>query len=960
MVELHVIAQDSNLRTIKINCKQMRIFKVDMNDVYPCTFTYNDPSLEICQEECKQRNIDAFSSAHLTCISSTDPEKNNGEIIIQVPDDLLNYVQEGKILRISVEFAAETPLGGVHFGGGVPRKIDDPNYSVTVPHLFTYGHENSSRLWFPSVDSYSEPCSWKLEFTVDASMVAVSCGDLVDVIYTHDKKRKTYHYQLNIPTCAPAIGLAVGPFEVIVDPNMHEVTHFCLPHLRSHLQATCSFLHEAFEFYEELLSTRYPYTCYKQVFVDEAYGDCISYASMSIFDVNLLHSKHIIDQTYDTRNILASAIAKQFFGTFITMNAYSDCWLTRGISAHLSSQYRKKAFGNNEYRFFVNRELHEVIAYEQTHGGVILDPSKTSDNDNSNALYFSYRYPHTVSPLYDEIHRKKSHLIIRMLEDRIGRELMLQVFNKLLSLAINASQQKITANTLMAWINIQISTSSFTKVIFNVTGKEIGTFLGQWVHIGGHPKFHGSFAFNRKRNIVELEIKQLETTSLGIRKYMGPITVWIQELDGTFKHNLQVEENTTKHDITCHSKSRRNKKKKIPLCTGEEVDMDLSNMDADSPVLWIRIDPDMQLLRQVAFEQPDINWQYQLRYERDVTAQAEAIEQLKRFPTQLTRKALLDIVENEHCFYKIRCMAATAVTHVSNEMASQATGPPAPAAMINVFRKLYGSFSCPQVPKLNNFSNFQLYFLQKTLPVAMAGLRSAHKICPPEVLRFILDLFKYNDNSKNKFSDNYYRSALVDALAASVTPCVSAVLARTSLQQQAESLPQETKLILEEIVRYFNLDKLLPCYKLTVSVSCLKAIRHLQKMGHLPSNSAFYQEYARYGVFIDVRMAAIECLIDITKVEQRKEDLAYLLDIIEHDPLPKVRHLTILAMIENPPITKKDVHNPLNTEDIVERLWRLMNNCLYHDSKLRCAVVDLYYTFYGRGRPSCLPKPEVK
>lgn len=299
-----------------------------------------------------------------------------------------------------------------------------------------------------------------------------------------------------------------------------------------------------------------------------------------------------------------------------------------------------------------------------------------------------------------------------------------------------------------------------------------------------------------------------------------------------------------------------------------------------------------------------------------------------------------------------------ALTNVANEMAAKATGPPAPPVMINVFRKLYGSFSCPQIPKLNNFSNFQLYFLQKTLPVSMAGLRSAHKICPPEVLRFILDLFKYNDNSKNKFSDNYYRSALIDALAASVTPCVSAVLARTSLQPQAESLPQETKLILEEIVRYFNLDKLLPCYKLTVTVSCLKAIRHLQKMGHLPSNSSFYREYAQYGVFIDLRIAAIECLIDIAKVEQRKEDLDFLLDIIEHDPVPKVKHLTIRLMIENPPITKKDAHSPLNTEDIVERLWRLMNNCLYHDSKLRCAVVDLYYTFYGRSRPSCLPKPE--
>lgn len=59
----------------------------------------------------------------------------------------------------------------------------------------------------------------------------------------------------------------------------------------------------------------------------------------------------------------------------------------------------------------------------------------------------------------------------------------------------------------------------------------------------------------------------------------GPIMVWLQELDGTFKHTLQIEDNISKHDLTCHSKSRKNKKKKIPLCTGEEIDMDLSGME---------------------------------------------------------------------------------------------------------------------------------------------------------------------------------------------------------------------------------------------------------------------------------------------------------------------------------------------------------------------------------------------
>lgn len=55
----------------------------------------------------------------------------------------------------------------------------------------------------------------------------------------------------------------------------------------------------------------------------------------------------------------------------------------------------------------------------------------------------------------------------------------------------------------------------------------------------------------------------------------------------------------------------------------------------------------------------------------------------------------------------------------------------------------------------------------------MAGLRNAHGICPPDVLAFLMDLFKYNDNSKNRYSDNYYRAALIEALGATVTPVIS-------------------------------------------------------------------------------------------------------------------------------------------------------------------------------------------
>lgn len=113
--------------------------------------------------------------------------------------------------------------------------------------MFTYGHQNSSRLWFPCVDSFAETCTWKLEFTVDEDMTAISNGDLNEVVYTPDMRRKTYHYSLNVPTCAPNISLAVGPFEIFVDPYMHEVTHFCLTGLLPLLKVTTryvTFIHQ--------------------------------------------------------------------------------------------------------------------------------------------------------------------------------------------------------------------------------------------------------------------------------------------------------------------------------------------------------------------------------------------------------------------------------------------------------------------------------------------------------------------------------------------------------------------------------------------------------------------------------------------------------------------------------------------------------------------------------------------
>ena len=45
---------------------------------------------------------------------------------------------------------------------------------------------------------------------------------------------------------------------------------------------------------------------------------------------------------------------------------------------------------------------------------------------------------------------------------------------------------------------------------------------------------------------------------------------------------------------------------------GEEVDIDLSHSDQDSPVMWMRVDSEMVWLRKMNLEMPDYMWQVPL------------------------------------------------------------------------------------------------------------------------------------------------------------------------------------------------------------------------------------------------------------------------------------------------------------------------------------------------------------
>jgi len=70
-----------------------------------------------------------------------------------------------------------------------------------------------------------------------------------------------------------------------------------------------------------------------------------------------------------------------------------------------------------------DQDMRRVCDYEHTIGPVVLDPSMVFHT----GLYFNTSQPHTTSPAYMAVYDVKSHLIMRMMEIHLGRELMIQV-----------------------------------------------------------------------------------------------------------------------------------------------------------------------------------------------------------------------------------------------------------------------------------------------------------------------------------------------------------------------------------------------------------------------------------------------------------------------------------------------------------------------------------------------------
>uniref|UniRef100_A0A453KT43 Transcription initiation factor TFIID subunit 2 n=1 Tax=Aegilops tauschii subsp. strangulata TaxID=200361 RepID=A0A453KT43_AEGTS len=217
-------------------------------------------------------------------------------------------------------------------------------------------------------------------------------------------------------------------------------------------------------------------------------------------------------------------------------------------------------------------------------------------------------------------------------------------------------------------------------------------FFPRWIESCGCPIMRLGISYNKRRNLVELAVSRGCTAKAdpgsdshvngdiqeGATGWPGMMSVRVHETDGVYDHPIlpMAGEALQVVELQCHSKlaaKRFQKTKKGSKPDGSDDNVDASTQEnrtsMDSPLLWIRVDPEMEYLAEIHFHQPIQMWINQLEKDKDVISQSQAIAVLEKLP-QLSFaviNALNNFLNDTKAFWRVRVEAAYALAVTASE-----------------------------------------------------------------------------------------------------------------------------------------------------------------------------------------------------------------------------------------------------------------------------------------------------
>lgn len=772
--------------------------------------------------------------------------------------------------------------------------------------------------------------------------------------HPHNSTKTIFYYSQAVAISVQQIGFAAGPFlmqsltaqsrntvpstaPAIEETGQPQMFAFCLPGREAEMHNSVAFTRQAMDFYGREFGS-YPFSSYKMVFVDEPIVDSHSTSTLTVCSADLLHPRNVIDQAMETRQVLSHAIAFQWVGINIIQKTWSDTWLINGLSLYITGLFLRKLMGNNEYRFRLKKDCDRLCAWDIGMPPV-YQVGMTEPPDATLLPFINLKAPLVL------------HILDRRL-CKVGASLGLgRVIPKVFLQAITGEMS-----------NNALSTHSFLRTCRKVSGVDLKSFADQWIYASGCPKLICTAHFNRKKLLIEMHVRQESPAaqfaaarpeeainSNPVKLFEGQMTVRIHEADGTpYEHVLDIKGPAKRYEVpfnTKYKRVRRNTKRfqarQAAAAAAAEGDQDAVEaigmidlgfglglwedeqererwkvadwteedeaMMASAPYEWIRLDADFEWIAQIYFDQPDYMWISQLQRDRDVVAQLAAVHAISLLPSPITSSMLTRTALVTKYFYRVRTEAVQALVQCATPQLDYlgffhllllfrtrfCYEPPREADASNPFEMV-----C--IPRANDFSDFSEYFLQRALVHAISRVRNERGRTLPHVKRFLINLLRYNDNSTNKFVDDFYIAGVVIALAGAFVPADSAMYGGfVPAHEDPDARDDETLLqrACEEVDRYQELDKLVPSFQNVVTLASIDWHMTMMLANLRSVDLQLFLGYTREGNYTPVRIAALNALL-LLRGLQHKVLTRYFFALLRSDASRSVRRALARTMCE--------------------------------------------------------------
>ncbi|CEH12526.1 TATA binding protein associated factor [Ceraceosorus bombacis] len=981
--ELTVAPTDKALRVIHLNFKGPGIQRVLINAIaadysfvdHTSDLTLSDPSNVHLYPELKRRLYAAASDGAGGELSILIPPTINlDSSSASTPIDASTpggQTLDLPTLLVRVEYALVHPTEGLTFISPTP---ESPHRS---PHLYLAPTcPDFARCWVPCVDSLWERCTWDIVLVVpstlrhaaaagqdeDVAIIALASGDLVEeVAHPHKASKSVFYFSQAVPTSVHHISIAAGPFVLYdVSSASHGAPHRTLQDSASKSQVpihayalvgrdgdlapTTSTVLAAMDFYSRDYGS-YPFASFSMVFVDEAPSNCHTTATLLVLSSDLLHPANVIEQALETRMVLHQALAFQWVGVNIIQRTWSDTWLVQALSLYLSGLFLRRLMGQNEYRFRLRKDVDKVCAADIGMAPLCVQGCMEPP-DESYLTFMNLKAPLVL------------HILDRRLR-KAGASLGLgRVIPRVLLQAITG---ELVGNTL--------STSSFLRTCRKVSSVDLRAFAKQWIYSSGCPTFYCSAEFNRKKLIIEFNIRQESpaaifaaqqpheaTSSNPSQVFEGQMTARIHEADGTpYEHVFDINAASKRIEVpfnTKYKRVRRNTKRfqarQAAAAAAAQGDQDAAEamtlidlgfscslwedeaerekwrvadwteedekIMASAPHEWIRMDADFEWIANIHFDQPDFMWVSQLERDRDVVAQMSAINALAQLPNPVSCSTLTRTVLVEKYFFRVRMEAAHALINSAVEEQDYlglfhllmlfrrafCHDIPADSRAVHGLRADRVDLDEPCIPKANDFGNIAEYFVGKAIIQAISRVRNVRGRTLPQVKRFLINLLRYNDNSTNRYADEFYIAGIIEALSAAFVPATSRLYGGFVPANEDPDARYDEELLLEaryEVERFRELDKLVPSFHNTITLAAIDFNLVLTLANLQPVDLPLFLAYTRQGSFAPVRTAAFEAML-LMRGLQHKVITRYIFAVLQTDESRSVKRALSNAMCE--------------------------------------------------------------